>query len=616
MLRHTPRRSGVVLAAFVAMLATLLAGEARADRPSAADTFQVYQTLDGWLRTNSIPERSAPRAERAIDPRNCAGAALVLRFSGQVIGRAEVISENRTAVWEAATKAWEDAYPRLIDGIPNDALYEDRLRERLARMTIDLQLAGELVPLPSETFSAAAMLINPGRQGAMARTGDRFSAVFPSSILTFQSTADAGFDPSERALRVAVTRLGLPPVDLATIRSSDPVALYRFNMVHLAQVKPGLPPTFLVRGGRLVSEAAVNTANLKTAADSAAEYLIQLEWPGDEPLGMLGDYRASANRYEPYIAPAREQATAAFALARYATAGSTSPARGRHAAEFATGVLDQLTRAVEDQVDLRTDPAALATWVLAWAHLQATAAEITPEKRAYLEQYADASVSQLIADDSAAEFAQLGPGGRALRAYALARVSSVMEGERADRSRVIASADVRALFRELPAGQLVAAMPWLGWAELHLAQGRDSVPAGIAMRDLRETIWEFQVDPVSAGVEDADLVGGIVFARGSTQLPTWQTLRPVALLATMLGDERLTEQDELFRQITPLTRSLRFVLQLSTSDAEGHMYPVPSRAIGGLRLATWDQTVSVDATSLGLLVLCEVLDALEKRSAR
>lgn len=608
-----PRRFWLLGSVLTTVLAVCV-GDVRADRPTSAETFQVYQTLESWLRTNSIPERTSPREQRAIDPRNCTGAAVVLRLSGTVIGRAEVISENRTAVWEAATEAWKAAYPRLIDGIPNDALYEDRLRDRLARMTIDLQLSGSLVPLTAETYSGAAILVNPGRQGVAARVGERFSAVFPSAILTFQSTAEASFDPSERALRIAVTRLGLLPVDLAVIRRSDPVTLYRFDVVHLAQIKPGLPPSFLVRGGRLVSDAAVNTANLKQAADSAAEYLIQLEWPGEEPLGMLGDYRASANRFDPYISGPREQAMAAFALARYGASGSTAPARSAHASSFAAHVLDELTRVVGEEVDPRMDPAALASWVMAWAQIESMGAVIEPLKRDHLARYASGAVEHLLGEQATQSLERLGPGALALRAYALARASDALEGDFAERARDLARSEVRRLFREVPAAQLISAMPWLGWAEIHLASNAERIPSDIALRELRETVWDFQVDAISAGVEDADFVGGIVFARGSTQLPTWQSLRAVALMTSMLGDERLTDQDELFRQITPLIRSLRFLMQLSVSDAEGHMYPAPSRAIGGLRLSTWDQTVSVDATSLGLLVLVEMLDALAKRS--
>lgn len=611
--RSNPARwCGIVLS----VLCTLLLApvpNASADRPSAEDAFGVYQQVSDWLREQSLPTREDPRDRRAIDPDNCAGAAIVLRLSGRVIGRGETVGEGGMTVWQAATSAWEEAYPKLIDGLPNDALYEDRLSARLERMTIDLQLAGPLVPLPAETFSAAAVLINPGRQGAAARSAGVFGAVFPGTILSFPSGVDAGFDPSERALRVATTRLGLPPVDLEILRRSDEVALYRFDVTHLAQTKPGVPPTFLTRGGRLVSEAAVTGTNLRAAADEAAEFLIGLEWPGEEPFGMLGDYLATADRYEPYIATARQQATVAFALNRYASIDGTAPARAQHASTYAANLLTDLTRVAGDEVDPRTDPVALATWLLAWGHLEDTPGGLDPSQTKALRDFAASSMTQLMSETSTETFEQLGPGALALRAFALAKTGDQLEN---DEATATAREDVRRMFRELPGPQLVTAMPWLGWAELELASGADAVPAAVGLRDMRDVVWEFQVDPISAGAQDADFVGGIVFSRGSTQLPTWQSLRPLAFLATMLGDPRLTDQQELLVEILPLTRAMRFTMQLSASETEAHMYPEPEQAIGGLRLAVWDQTISVDATSLGLVAICEMLDSLSKRSGR
>ena len=608
--RASARWIGVALGVACTLLLAPLP-EASADRPSAGGPVGVYQQVSAGLREQSLPERGAARDQRAIDPENCAGAAIVLRLSGKVIGRGEFVGEGGTTVWSAASDAWAEAKSKLIDGLPNDALFDERLDERLARITIDLQLAGSLVPVPAETFSSAAALINPGQQGAAARSGGVFGGVFPGTVLAFPSGVDAGFDPSERALRVATTRLGLPPVDLDILRRTEEVTLYRFDVTHLAQTKAGVPPTFLTRGGRIVSEAAVTGSNLRGAADKAAEFLIGLEWPGEEPFGMLGDYLATADRYEPYIAPPRQQATVALALNRYASIDGIAPARARVASAYAAGLLINLTRVAGEEVDPRADPIALATWLLAAAYIRDTPSGLDPSQIKVLRDFAASALEQLSGEEADAAFEQMGPGAVALRAYAFAKAGNQLDSETAiDTARE----DVRRLFRELPAPQLVAAMPWLGWAELELASGEESVPAAIGLREMRDLIWDFQVDPISAGGQDADFVGGIVFSRGSTQLPTWQSLRPLSFVATMLGDPRLTDQEEVLVEITPLIRGMRFVMQLSASEAEAHMYPEPVRAIGGLRLAVWDQTISVDATSLGLITICEMLESLSQRS--
>jgi len=231
-----------------------------------------------------------------------------------------------------------------------------------------------------------------------------------------------------------------------------------------------------------VSEAAVTTSNLRSVADDAAEYLLRLEWPGDEPMGILGDYRATANRYAPYIAPPREQATAAYALARYANTRSIAPERARHAAEFARSILEELTRVVGDEIDPRTDPLALSTWLLAWAELSAAEPERAIDLPGALDGYANEASDILLSEESAEQIERA--RAESLAALAMAKASRHLDTERGERAKVAARASVRSQFRELPAQRLVAAMPWLGWAEIELAGDGESVPASIALREI------------------------------------------------------------------------------------------------------------------------------------
>jgi hypothetical protein len=127
---------------------------------------------------------------------------------------------------------------------------------------------------------------------------------------------------------------------------------------------------------------------------------------------------------------------------------------------------------------------------------------------------------------------------------------------------------------------------------------------------MRDLVWKFQMTDEDAGAEGPDLVGGIVFTSSSELLPTSQSLRPLAFLATMMGDARLTDASERPMQVAKMLRSLRFVRQLAMDEAACHAAANPSMALYGVRAAAWDMRQSPEATSLALLTVCNALESL------
>lgn len=177
------------------------------------------------------------------------------------------------------------------------------------------------------------------------------------------------------------------------------------------------------------------------------------------------------------------------------------------------------------------------------------------------------------------------------------------------RGRAEAERDLRALHRAAEPGALVGLMPWLGWAELALAP-EGPVPAGPALRQIRDRVWEHQLSGEDAGAEEQDLVGGIVFTRGFVSLPTWSSSRPVAFCATMLGDPRLTTREELPGEVIRLLGAMRFLRQLSAGEVECRFYPDAALARGGVRAAPWDHRMPPEATAMAMLSVCEFLRSL------
>ena len=103
-------------------------------------------------------------------------------------------------------------------------------------------------------------------------------------------------------------------------------------------------------------------------------------------------------------------------------------------------------------------------------------------------------------------------------------------------------------------------------------------------------------------------------------MPTWQGARPLAFLASMMGDERLTSggllSGEVPGEIARLLDSIRFLRQLAAGEPEGHMYKDPERAAWGVRKSLWDQMMEPGATAMTLIAVCETLRSVERVADR
>lgn len=568
-------------------LVVALAGASRAGAVTPEQAAAAFRSLDEWVRAWEIPE-DAP-VELGED---ASGVAVTFRFGGKVIGRGAVMRGDAAALSEAARRAWIEANQRLP--VERDAMRQRRLREASRAVRISLEIAGPLTPLFGDSVQQAGRDVSPGREGVAARAGDSMAAIFPDFALT------AGMLPPS-ALRAALSDADLPALTpLGRLRRERGVIVYRFETQHLAQVSPESAPIFLTRGGRVRSMADVSPAGIRSLGDEITTHLLRRRWPGEEPLGLTGVYLPTQGEYaSPIVADARAQAMAAYALAKWSEARKSDRAR-----EAAVEILRDLSNVHESETGPGEDPPAAAATLLALRALGG-AAELGFDAEVFAESM---RASALRAYDESEGFdADLSPAERALVAAGLAAEPSLREPAR------IAT---RRLFRETPPPALPGLMPWLGWAELSLRAPGEAIPASVALLDFRSLVWRHQLTEAMLDPRDADLAGGIVFTAGGAALPTDQTLRPVAFIATMLGSPSLTNEQELAPEFARLVASLRFVAQLTAGEAEAHMYADPRRAIGGVRTALWDQRMPLESSAMALLTLSETLASLEKRTGR
>lgn len=567
--------------------------------PSAGATLDAYRAVDAWLRAGF----AAPTDPQPLDPAGTTAACVTIRLSGAVLGRATEPADGAArSAWAAARRAMLEALERAP--APSDATREDVLLEVAQRATLDIQLAGRLTPLLGDTFADAALQLSPGLDGVAIRVGERLALVFPGTMLSTNSTA---LD----ALRACAGQLGLPPVELATLRRDHNAIVYRFRAQHVAQPLAGREPIFLFRGGQTVPPTDVSLSRLAEFAHGLAARFANLRYAGDAPLGLRGDYQPWNATHSPPIASPREQALALYALARYASSPAIDAAnRARAARTFWTLAAD-LAAVVEGEQRVLEDPIAAAFATLA---LRA-APERPPGMPRPSANPSDLSVAGLLAvrdsfDPAAGWGESLRPGERAAIAFALAD-GAREHPERSD-LRTRAELAVRSLFREATPGTLVAYMPWLLHAELALA-GDGAVLSLPALLELRDLVWRHQLAFADVGADNPDLLGGIVFTAARTPLPTAQLTRPLAAIATMTFDPRFTPSDQFAGELARLTASLRFVRQLAVDDALLHMMRDERASRWGIRASPWDQTLTVDASAMALLTLVETLEGAHAR---
>lgn len=626
--------------------------------PSPADAMRAYQVLDGWIRDWNIPDDDSRPEQLSVG-----GVSIVLRMAGEVIGRSTVFAEGTTLVdapngsellRRAAKAAMAEAERRMR--VDNDALRDERVRRSAREVTISLELAGTLVPIEPTTFDDIERDLAPGLDGIAIRVGDQIAGTFPGTLLASNTSLRLAFS---RAASQAGGEASLGLDEPKKLRDSLGAKCYRFRVTHLAQRSPDAAPTFIVRGGRFVNLAEINTAELRSMADRAASNLISREWTGEGAYGMHGLYEPWSNQYSPAYAGAVEQLTAAFALRVYASTPGIDPRQSLAAKSYAGRILRALRLVEADETAAADSPVSSALWVVVDSLNPPSASAAPPAPpsvppsvpptapSAAAPTPAPADLNATTAPEACRRvvlnsfnkldgFASTIPiPARGLMAYALVELAA-LEPAGGLRTEAIGLADaaVRRAYRDTPEGLLVSQMPWLGFAERRLAAVKQAnasdaseIPAAVALRQMRGELWQHQIQPSDAAASESlggspDLAGGIVFtgvlsgrqATGSNEPKnvTWQSAQALAFLPSMMIDERLTPAAERPLELARLVSSLRFIRQLQVDDSTTWMIPYPRRALGGTRAALWDMRMSTDATSMSLLLVSETLRAISQ----
>lgn len=615
------RRVRAHVLALAALFALTSAAPARSAQPTAPQpgappppdlALALFDQLERWIRDWAVPDQ--PTEPLAA----VGGASVTLRLDGSIVGRGTDVTADGLSLWRAASIAWQEARQRLP--VARDALRDQQLRLAARRMTISLELCGQPVPLRARSADDLVRSVEPGVHGVQVRLGAAREAVFPGAMVL------AGLDPvaaaraalaSSRDARIDPGELIDPrsPRSFTALLADGTLRVDRLEVVWLVQHEPGAAPRFVLRGARVVGLDELHHAGLRRWADDMALYLLRAQH--EASTGLRGTLHPLTGRWAPPVAAPDEQALAAIALLRYASAPHVDPTRAHEARHAAITLLRAMSQPDEGQAQ----PGAEAAWAglclgaLAEAELElprsdtAEAGAIGDDLLRLADRCRD-SLVELLADP--AELDRLDGSRLAAVAWGLAAWARARDAEPvgdAARSLIVR------LYRTTPPEQLVALMPWLGWADRLTTAAGQPVPSAIMLREWRALVWAHALGPGQGRVCWPDEQGAIVFAGQANAEPDWQTARPVALVATMLAWPEVTDPTEQPLELARLLDALRFLRQLTADETVGHLYRSAEAARGGVRAALWDHRMPPAATALTLLAVSETLRSLERMAA-
>lgn len=530
-----------------------------------------------------------------------AGASAVcvtLRMDGRVIARADGYGADSL---EAAVSAALDQAASRIPAA-SDALQVQAQRQIKARVLAGVEVAGERLPLQAATFAQTNLDVKPGLEAIFVEVGGQREGEQAGREVIFPLRMLHSGDVPAAAIVSSIARVSGDPAmpmpgvvgqELGDLQRSKGVRVWRAPVLQMVELTPGGAGVTLTRGSRVVELREVNLAMLRDYRERLMDHIESRVARSPDGSQLFATYHPMQDRADDLASPL-QRAVLCATLAR-------SGPRGRTLARELLG--DLFTHNLQALDEPTTAAASVVT--LAWL---ASDAPLQEEAWSRGLVRARATLGKTFVGGAWSE--KTPAGSRAMIALGLAHLATALQHAdtaQADRNR--AGDATRSLMQTQSPGALVTHMPWLGYAQQQLAEG--DITSAPALREMRSMLWERSM---ASGGPDRDLEGGIVFGARDAQGvagPTWNTSRPLAFAAAMLRDPRLTDEAEVYPQLSRMLPGLRFLRQLAIDEAGAFACPQPRRAMWGVRAAPWDWRQPIESSAMTLLVVSEAIESLE-----
>lgn len=641
------------------IMPSIVVGQSRPEDASSLDAplldrahaRQAHRLVEQWLEQGEVP---ASREAR-IRVTGLSGVRVTLWRDGVSHGAGEAYVADLAAVTDAVGPVVDlapllaEATRQAFDGV-RATLDEAQLRAKLDGLDLEVNgpaggsvpMAGDLLvsvqlagPLQSIRLHDAAAInalyahFAPGAHGLRVVASD---APQRSAVLWPASTIEQNISPRGQFTHL-LSATGHDPTAISDLARRDGPRLARFEAVHVVRPRRNWAVEELVRGAVLLPQTQIDEATLNDVINRLSEHLDR-RFTGD---GLVrGTYMPTSNRFDPVVAEPAEAALAAYALTRHAGhllamgdeaageaqlaraltavhrlgawvlagADGAEPGAARASASLALlSLVDAPTRTGE-QREMRDR---LGAWLLA---------------RATDDGAAGAPADDDAADDTADDAGDATSSDAAARALTVAALAALYEQQRDD---ALASV-VAALMHEQ--GQAQPNVASLGWRLFAHHRADRLLPEGPAAGQRREAARSlgglgerFMRRQVRRAPElgPADVVGGFELNRVSPEAPPnpdWRTAHVLAYQALALRTPGVLAEDEAMDWLLSAGLAARFLAQLIVDEPATYSLRSSADAMGGVRLAPWNNHLTVSAQAMTLLAMLELQTALEHLAER
>ncbi len=592
---------------------------------------QASLMVELWLADGKIPSPDQLK-DKAVPVRGLVGVCVTLRSSGIMVGKGDVLRDDlgtvdqptdlTAMVQRAAGTAFESLQHSLLDnnlrmvieGRSIAAPPKLSIKDVAGRVSVDVQLAYNVEPIrlsPTDSPQRVYSRFAPDYHGLLAEDDHgRRATIWPGNALAENTT------PASQLVQLA-SQLGRPPLDARTLGRPKGLKLWRFEVYHVVPPVQGASYMQLVRGNMLQPPQALNEQALKDLALTMATHLQQLFTSDGE---VRGTYHPSSGRYDPQLAEPNQALLAAYALTRYVRHERQLRPDDHMLAEMnrqAQNLAVRLEQSVADG-SLATTPATCSLIMLTVID------NSVPPRHTDVRDRMIERLLGLLQDDGSfhnatdAKARAVNDSVQALSVAALA--AAYAQTRRSDLVDPLRHA-LDQLWNQTQGNPNINALPWLAFTQDRVGELLADDDAHIKQKQQRDTalgqlahklLGQQVVDSPRVGPDD--VIGGFELNSGpidSPPNPNWTTAPLLSFLSIATRHPEIRGHDEM-GWLLSAALSARFLRQLQFDMAGCYYVRSPQETLGGIRLALWDNRLTLDATAMSLLAVTDLQETLDK----
>ncbi len=635
-------RRGNALAGLMWCLAATVgaprAAAQEAPRADWTDGLRAYAVVRGWLDAGGVDAAEVPPP--AMPVTGLFGVRVTLRMNGKTVGSGEAYREQVEAVMapdggpatdltgllrEATAAAidqvrqalGEAAFKSVLEGRLDPDAGPPTLTDVAHQLRVGVQLGYGLEPVRLRRDAPPGAVLGmfaPGYHGLRAPAADRSRL----GGVVWPATALAGNVPPSSQVSAALAGAGHGPEAFNHAGRPGGVALQRFQVFHVVRSTSLEPPRRLIRGNVLLPPHGADDADVRTTADRLAAHL-RGRFVGDG--AVRGTFLPSPNRYAPMIAPPEQAALACYAMARHARIEMLT-AR----AEVGVGVPGTLARSTalaladaQPEGGLSAAAGALILLTLVDAPQEAEGGRVAGVRAALTRRLlalrqADGAYRRDESPDAPA-------ANLTTHALIAAALASAYELERDPAVGAAALALLDRVWSATARRPNIGSLYWqalahsrvVGWMAGTMDEPtmRRVVEREAGMAAIADRLLEQQVVERPAFGPD-DVLGGYVLQAGepgAAPNPDWRTASVLAFIAVAVRDSGIARDRQPFGWLLSCSLAARFVSQLMMTPPSCYYVRSLDEALDGVRLALFDNALSVSAASMALLALVELQES-------